>query len=147
MCPPLVFGPIVHYLNSLDSLNTSNQRVRDMLQGKAKEQIPETGVFIWVDVRDLADAHVKAMETEEAANKRFFVTEGYFSNKEVAAIIRENFPKYKDELPESAPGGDYPSEKLYEVDNSRVKQILGIKFKGLEESITDLVKSLQAVGA
>ncbi|KAI7597410.1 NAD(P)-binding protein, partial [Hortaea werneckii] len=29
MCPPLVLGPIVHYLNSLDALNTSNQRVRD----------------------------------------------------------------------------------------------------------------------
>ncbi len=62
MNPPLVFGPIVHYLNSLDSLNTSNQRVRDFMQGKAKDEIPDTGVYIWVDVRDLATAHVAAME-------------------------------------------------------------------------------------
>ena len=54
MCPPLVFGPIVHYLNSLDSLNTSNQRVRNFITGQAKEEIPDTGTFIWVDVRDLA---------------------------------------------------------------------------------------------
>ncbi|KAG9529139.1 NAD(P)-binding protein, partial [Aureobasidium melanogenum] len=62
MNPPLVLGPIVHYLNSLDSLNTSNQRIRDIYQGKAKEQIPETGTFLWVDVRDLALCHVKAIE-------------------------------------------------------------------------------------
>jgi nucleoside-diphosphate-sugar epimerase len=45
MCPPLVLGPIVHYLNSLDALNTSNQRVRDIIQGKAKEEIPPTGTL------------------------------------------------------------------------------------------------------
>jgi hypothetical protein len=25
MCPPLVLGPVVHYLNSLDALNTSSK--------------------------------------------------------------------------------------------------------------------------
>lgn len=86
------------------------------------------------------------MEISEAGNKRFFVTEGYFSNKEVAAIIRKNFPEYKDALPEGAKGGDYPEGKLYAIDNSRVKDVLGIKFRNLEESITDLVKSLKAAG-
>ncbi len=51
MCPPLVLGPIVHYLNSLDALNTSNQRVRNMMTGQCKDEIPPTGSFIWVDVR------------------------------------------------------------------------------------------------
>jgi nucleoside-diphosphate-sugar epimerase len=45
MCPPLVLGPIVHYLNSLDALNTSNQRVRDIIQGKAKDELPPTGTL------------------------------------------------------------------------------------------------------
>ncbi|KAI6961768.1 ADP-ribosylation factor-like protein, partial [Hortaea werneckii] len=96
MCPPLVLGPIVHYLNSLDALNTSNQRVRDIMMGKAKDEIPPTGTFIWVDVRDLALCHVLAMEKEGAANKRFFITTGYFSNKEIAEIIGKNFPQYKE---------------------------------------------------
>jgi len=48
MCPPLVLGPIVHYLNSLDGLNTSNQRIRDIMLGKAKEEIPPTGTFLWL---------------------------------------------------------------------------------------------------
>jgi len=148
MCPPLVLGPIVHYLNSLDALNTSNQRVRDILQGKAKEEIPPTGTFIWVDVRDLALCHVLAAEKEAADNKRFFITAGYFSNREIADVIAKHYPKYKDELPSSStPGGEFPKEGIYKYNNERVIKTLGIKFRSLEESIVDTVKSLQAVGA
>jgi len=148
MCPPLVLGPIVHYLNSLDALNTSNQRVRDFITGRYKNEIPDTGTFLWVDVRDLALAHVKAIEIPEAADKRFFITAGYFSNKEICEIIRKNFPEYEKELPaKDVKGGDYPEAGLYKYDNSRTINVLGIKFRTLEESIVDLVKSLKAVGA
>lgn len=148
MCPPLVLGPIVHYLNSLEGLNTSNQRIRDIMLGKAKEEIPPTGTYLWVDVRDLAECHVAAIEKEDAANKRFFITAGYFSNKEIAQVIDKKYPQYKDDLPTaSTPGGDYPGEGVYKYDNTRVKEVLGIKFRSLDESITDTVKSLQAVGA
>ncbi|KAH8781987.1 putative NADPH-dependent methylglyoxal reductase GRP2 [Hyaloscypha finlandica] len=151
MCPPLVFGPIVHYLNSLDALNTSNQRVRNFITGQVREEIPDTGTFIWVDVRDLALAHVKAIEVPEAADKRFFITAGYFSNKEVVEIIRKNFPEYEKKLPgKDVKGGGYPEggqAGLYKYDNSRVKNVLRIEFTPLEKSIVDLVKSLNAVGA
>lgn len=148
MCPPLVLGPIVHYLNSLDGLNTSNQRIRDIMLGKAKDEIPPTGTYLWVDVRDLALCHVLAMEKEGAANKRFFITTGYFSNKEIADIIRKNYPQYKDVLPTSeTKGGDYPKEGLYKYNTERVRKVLGVEFRSLEESIVDTVKSLQAVGA
>jgi nucleoside-diphosphate-sugar epimerase len=148
MCPPLVFGPVVNYLNSLDALNTSNQRVRNFIQGQNKDEIPDTGTYIWIDVRDLALAHAKAMEVPEAGGKRFFVTAGYFSNKEIVEVIRKNFPEYENQLPgKDAKGGDYPEGGVYKYDNSRVKEVLGIKFRSLEESITDLVKSLKAVGA
>ena len=148
MCPPLVLGPIVHYLNSLDGLNTSNQRVRDMLLGKAKDEIPPTGTFIWVDVRDLALCHVLAVEKQDAANKRFFITAGYFSNKEIAQTIAKHYPEYENKLPStSTPGGDYPEAGIYKYNNKRVQDVLGIKFRSLDESIKDTVKSLKAVGA
>jgi nucleoside-diphosphate-sugar epimerase len=51
MCPPFVFGPTVFPLTDSQSLNTSNHLTRDFLRGKLKERIPETGDFIWVDVR------------------------------------------------------------------------------------------------
>jgi len=147
--PPLVFGPIVHYLNSLDGINTSNERIANLVQGKCKEEIPETGVFAWVDVRDIAMAHVKAMEVEAAGGKRFFiVADDSFSNKEITEVIRSNFTEYASKLPsESAPGGRYPEAGTFKTDNSRSKEVLGLKYGSLKECIVDTVKSLKAVGA
>jgi len=151
MNPPLVLGPIVHYLNSLSSLNTSNQRIANLMTGKCKSEIPDTGTFIWVDVRDIADGHVRAMEKPGAGNKRFFITAGYFSNKEICEIIRKNFPEYADKLPApDVKGGDYPDgtkDSLYKYNNSRTKEVLGIEFMSLEKSIVDTVNSLKDVGA
>lgn len=150
MCPPLVFGPIIHFLNSLSALNTSNQRVRDFIQGKAKEALPPSGVFLWVDVRDLALAHVKAVELPGAANQRFFVTAGYYSNVDVVNVIRKNFPDLASKFPEPGSKGEEPGlqpKELYGYNNSKTKEVLGIEFNSLDKTITDLVKSLQAAGA
>ena len=117
------------------------------MNGKAKEEIPPTGTFIWTDVRDLALAHVKAAEMPEAANKRFFVTAGYFSNAEIADIVRDNYPELKDKVPpKGTKGGEFPVSGLYKYDNTRSKEILGISYRDLKESIVDTVKSLQAIG-
>jgi nucleoside-diphosphate-sugar epimerase len=106
---------------------------------------------LWVDVRDVAEAHVAAFEKPEAASKRFFTVAGFFSNKIVAEIIKKNFPQYKNALPnESTPGGDYPEggiEKgLYSFNNKRSIEVLGLKYNTLEQSIVDTVKSFHAKG-
>jgi nucleoside-diphosphate-sugar epimerase len=145
ICPPLVTGPVVHYFNSLESINTSNQRTLNMITGKMKSGLTPSGVYIWVDVRDVADAHVFALEKPDAGNKRFFVTEGYFSNGEIAQIIKEEFPEYKDKLPDNLES-DRP-EDVYGYDNSRSREVLGLKYRPLKGAIVDLVKSLKEAGA
>ena len=130
-------------------MNTSNQRILWAAQGKFKDEIPPTGVHLWVDVRDVAEAHVAAFEKPEAANKRFFTTAGLFSNKEIVQIIKKHFPQYKDLPSDSTPGGDYPeggADAIYKYDNSQSVNVLGLKYKTLEESIVDSVKSFQKVG-
>ncbi|KAH8732464.1 hypothetical protein GQ44DRAFT_745666 [Phaeosphaeriaceae sp. PMI808] len=126
--PPVVFGPIIHALDSLENMNTSNQRLLSLAQGKFKDEIPASGVHFWVDVRDVAEAHVAAMEKPEAANKRFFTTAGYFSNKELGQIIRKNFPDFKNLPSESTPGGDYPEgtpgKGLYSYNNRQSIDVL-----------------------
>jgi nucleoside-diphosphate-sugar epimerase len=97
-------------------------------------------------VRDVAEAHVAAFEKPEAANKRFFTVAGLFSNREVANIIRNKFPQYKDLPSDSTPGGDYPDGGLYSANNKQSIDILGLKYKSLEESIVDTVKTLQELG-
>jgi nucleoside-diphosphate-sugar epimerase len=99
-------------------------------------------------VRDLALAHIRAFEVPEAAGKRFFVTAGRFSNKQISNIIKKNFPEYHSVLPsENAKGGDFPEGEFYGYDNSRTINILGIKYRSMEESVVDTVKSLKDVGA
>lgn len=143
-------APQIHALDSLDNLNTSNQRILAAAQGKWKDEIAATGVHLWVDVRDVAEAHVAAAEKENAANKRFFTLAGHFSNKEIGQIIKKNFPEFQDLPSDSTPGGDYPEggvEKSYfGFNNERSIQVLGIKYRSFEESIVDTVKSFQAKG-
>lgn len=148
ICPPLVFGPVVHHLNSLSAINTSNARFVDLIQGKMKDEIAPTGVHLWVDVRDVALAHVEAMERPEAGGQRFFVTAGKFSNRELVDAARKNFPELKDKLPgENAQGGDYPEGGFPGYDHSRATKVLGIDWIPLEKSTVDTIKSLQEVGA
>jgi nucleoside-diphosphate-sugar epimerase len=88
------------------------------------------------------------MEVPEAAGKRFFVTAGMFSNKQILEIIRKHFPEYHDQLPgPEVKGGDFPESGLYDYDNSQARDVLGLEFMDLEKSIVDLVKSLKNVGA
>lgn len=143
--PPLVLGPIVHYLNSLDALNTSNLRIRDLIAGAAKAKCPPTGNYLWVDVRDLAEAHVLAMEKDETAGKRFFITKGNFSNKQIAEIIADEFPQYRQGLPqgEALKSGDFPQGGPTGWNNTESLDVLGATYRPFRDCIVDTVKSLQ----
>lgn len=146
VCPPLVLGPVVHHLATLDNINTSNERIVALLQGKWKEEIPPTGpVQFWVDVRDAARAHVLAMDRPEAGGKRLLTTAGYFSNREILDIVRTNFPELEDRLPaRDLKGGDAaPVDQICKYDNSDTVKALGIEWTSLESSMVELVKSIK----
>lgn len=88
------------------------------------------------------------METEQAGGKRFFVTAGYFSNEEIADIVRAALPELQDKLPaKGVKGGEYPEGGVYKYDNSRSRDLLGIKYRTLKESVLDTVKILREIGA
>lgn len=147
--PPMVFGPVVHYLASLDSINTSNERIVDCVRGKWREAVPPTGpAMIWVDVRDVALAHVKAgLEIPEAGGRRLFVVSGWFSNAELAALVRKNFPEDSERLPtaETKGGEVAPEGERFKYDNSETTRLLGIDWIGFEKSVVDTARSLKKV--
>ncbi|KAL8971113.1 MAG: hypothetical protein Q9183_001209 [Haloplaca sp. 2 TL-2023] len=145
VCPPLVFGPIHPKLQTLDTLNTSNQRIRNMMLGQMQDEVSPSGIHIWVDVRDLALAHINAAERDEAQGKRFFVTAGYYSNSELADHIRDLMPELEGKIAKK--GGEFPEGGHFEYDNSRTKKILGVDFRTLKEMVKDTIPTLQAIGA
>lgn len=91
-----------------------------------------------------------ALEKPDAANKRFFTVGGYFTNRDIAEIIKRHFPQYKDLPSASTPGGDYPEggkEKgVYGYDNKRTIEVLGLKYRSFEDCIIDCIVSFQSKG-
>ena len=149
ICPPFVFGPLAaeQPSPSLASLNTSNQRIRDIVQGVHVNDtlIPSLGSSLFTDVRDLALAHVRALEVPAAGGQRFFVTEGYYSYKNVVESVRKSHPEMAARLPKALQD-DLPAD-IYGFDNSRTQKVLGIQFRSLDECIADTVTSLVKLGA
>ena len=106
---------------------------------------PTAPVFTFVDVRDVALAHVRAMTVPEAAGKRFYVVGGFFSNHRIAGIVRRRFPQLEDKLPpaEEDEKDDFPKDH-WAFDNSQSKEVLGLEYTGLEKSVVDTVESILA---
>ena len=50
-------------------------------------------------MRDVALLHVRAIEDDAAANKRFLVAAGHFNGEMLVNIIRKSFPEYNSLLP------------------------------------------------
>lgn len=140
--PPLVFGPVDDGV-SIDRINTSNQRIAGLIQGKFRDgPLPPTGVYLFIDVRDLALAHVRALSAAGAAGKRFLLTGGYFSNKLIVDAIRATHPELASKLPEEAVDDTPPKVYRYD-DGGRPASILGItSYEKFERTVGDTVDSL-----
>jgi len=132
----MVYGPALHTVTSLDHLNTSSADIYRLMNGSEKE-VPETGIFAFVDVRDVGEAHARAYETPEAAGQRYFCTAGGYTYQQICDIIRKDFPEKKHLVPEGKPGAPYPD--VYKVDNDKAKRELGMNFRDLQTCIHDQV--------
>lgn len=141
ICPPLIVGPGVHPVQKLDQLNTSSAGIWALINGSAKE-VPPTNFPQYVDVREVAEAHVQAVEKN--AEGRFLVAAGSFSYESVAAFASKRFGD-KVQVPKaSAPEAEWidKNPKLHKIDASRAQKELGIKFRSFEETYGDMIEQL-----
>lgn len=141
---PAVIGPIAHDLTTTGSINNSVTDIYRLING-CENKIPMNTLWAWADVRDVADAHVAALLAhgkEGGAEDRFFAAAGTYDYHEICDIIERHFPELVKEggTPHSTDTGETPYH--YKINNARVKNELGVKLRGLEESIVDTVKSL-----
>lgn len=90
--PSAVTGPV------LDKEHTHPaQLAQRMLSGKLP-RIPKLG-FCVVDIRDVAELHVRAMESPEAAGQRFIAASDWVWMKDVASILKSAFGASADKVP------------------------------------------------
>ncbi len=86
--PSVVLGPVMS-----GDFSASVQVVSQLMEGRLPA-MPNVGFQI-VDVRDVADAHVRAMTNPAAAGQRFAITEDFLWFTEVATVLREAYPDRK----------------------------------------------------
>lgn len=90
--PGMILGPILGAENG-----TSVGVVRFLLTGKYPA-LPDFRVPV-VDVRDVADAHVRALEVPEAVGERFIIAGETLSVKDIATVLRRDYPAYAGKIP------------------------------------------------
>ncbi|CAG7993342.1 unnamed protein product [Penicillium salamii] len=138
--PALVFGPLMLPSQSGEKVNTSNQVLDELIQGLHADKVPEAQVPAWVDVRDVASAHVRAIENPAAQNQRFLISNELYTMDEIVRIMHNHFAILRSRLPVPQDSSKPPIR----FDNSRSRDVLGIRYHSLEECIIATGKSLMA---
>jgi len=122
-------------LKSLESARSTFQIPIQSVLDKEKV-LHNPALTSFVNVRDVALAHVKAVITPSAAEKRYLLVSGRYSNERVAVILRKKFPDHKDRIPEvTEEEAAFPP--FYSTDSEPAAKDFGIKYIGLEETITE----------
>jgi nucleoside-diphosphate-sugar epimerase len=138
----VVFGPPIHNILPLAKASESVKYFYDFINGSYKE-IPDTGFWAIADVRDVAAAHLLALENQGVSNKRVLIARGNWSYQQVADILHERFPELKDRVPRGTPGQAWPAGGVYGVDNSLSTEVLGLKYqRTLEDIAVDMANVL-----
>ncbi|XP_021682953.2 phenylacetaldehyde reductase-like [Hevea brasiliensis] len=131
--PAMVIGPLLQ-----PTLNTSAAAILRVVKGA--NTFPNA-TFGWVNVKDVANAHIQALEIP-SANGRYCLVERVAHYSEVVNMLRELYPDFQ--LPEKCVD-DKPYASTYQVSKEKAKS-LGIDFIPLDVSLKETVDSLKEKG-
>jgi nucleoside-diphosphate-sugar epimerase len=117
LCPPMIFGPYLPETFKrlrLEDLNESNKRVYNgYINTKKEDGLPHNALNVYVDVRDLAEAHIEALSRQEVGGERIIVSAREISAQRICDILRENFQDLKERTPLGGPGTSDIAEGSY----------------------------------
>ncbi|RGA06035.1 aldehyde reductase [Microbispora triticiradicis] len=137
--PTAILGPTL-----TTGLRSSTQLVKVLLDGSMS--VAPRQRFGVVDVRDVADLHIRAMAAPEAAGKRFLaVADGpVLSFLEVAEILRRRLGPLAARVPTREAPGDEPPRPV--IHNDRARDELGWRPRPAETAIVETAESLRELG-
>ena len=137
--PTFILGPTL-----TSDLRSSMQLIKAMLDG-TMSVAPRARMGV-VDVRDVADLHIRAMAAPQAAGRRFLgVADGPTTSfVEVAGVLRQRLGPLAARVPtEEAPGEDRPRPVIH---NDRARNELGWRPRPVETTIVESAESLRDLG-
>ncbi|GAA0232231.1 aldehyde reductase [Actinomadura nitritigenes] len=137
--PTGIFGPT---LTSVPG--SSMQLIKAMLDG-AMSRAPRLRFGV-VDVRDVADLHIRAMAAPGAAGRRFLaVGDGpALGLLDIAEILRRGLGPLAARVPTEEEPGDEPPRPV--IHNDRARQELGWRPRPVETTIVESAESLRDLG-
>jgi nucleoside-diphosphate-sugar epimerase len=127
----------MHFVKDMKELKTTAP-IWQLIAGGLME-VPPTTSPVYVDVRDVALAHVRAVEIPVARNQRYMLNAGHFSFDQVAHLIRQKRLELASNVPSSE---GLPPSPHFKTDSSKAERDLGIKFITFEKMILDTVDKL-----
>ncbi|XP_073002684.1 cinnamoyl-CoA reductase 1-like [Typha latifolia] len=132
LCPSLVIGPLLQ-----STINSSSLLLINLMKGNSEPV--ENRVWIYVDVRDVADALLLLYEKPEASG-RYICAPHLMKNYDLINMLRSLYPK-----------NNYPknfvevNEDVNQMSSEKLK-MLGWNHRTLEESLIDCMEYYQAAG-
>ncbi|KAF8959881.1 D-lactaldehyde dehydrogenase [Flammula alnicola] len=143
--PPLVLGPPLQEVKTPAHLNVSLDIWFNMVFAEKPDAVLKS-THGYVHVKDIAAAHVIALEREAAGGERIIVASGTTTWQDLRNLIYSLKPEYYTSgvLPRGTPDLETVVLSIYNTDKS--KKILGLEYRSLTEVITDLLTDFEARG-
>ncbi|GME68676.1 unnamed protein product [[Candida] boidinii] len=149
LTPPYIFGPQVFDSQVGKTLNTSNQVIinaSDIYPSTTEAQ--KDNSLLYIDVRDIAFAHVAPLSTTSMNNRRIFTTASSFCTQSVLNAMNK-IPALKGKVAVGDPSycdSEEFKKSLREIDNSASVKLLGnIQFISLDKSVADIYEQYYRV--
>lgn len=133
--PTFIFGP------PLGTGRSASTRLVKALLGGQPDPLPRTRFGV-VDVRDLADLHVRVMAAPEAAGRRFIASAAgpAFSHLDVAEVLRRRLGARAARVPTRQEPGEELARPI--IHNDRARLELGWAPRDAEASIVHTAESV-----
>ncbi|KAI1656406.1 NAD(P)-binding protein [Daldinia decipiens] len=122
ICPPWVFGPYAHELSSTAAISESVALLNNIIDSPS---VPPFDFGGYADSREVAAAHIRALEVPEAA----------------VDAAREALPEARERLPVGKVG-DWSPVDAYRIDGSKATRVLGLKYGTLKDTAVETYKEL-----
>ncbi|KAF2433553.1 NAD(P)-binding protein [Tothia fuscella] len=140
LLPALIFGPPIQPLKApaTKNLNFSVGVIYSLFDGSNKERTPGTMFPSYIDVRDLADAHVKTLTAEGAKNKRFLIGGRPLALDAAVEALRGvkdlegRLPRENAEMKVVVP----------KIEAGEGNEVLGMEFRSFESTIRDTAEKI-----
>jgi nucleoside-diphosphate-sugar epimerase len=152
--PSFVIGPSLSNSSDSESLNF----MKDLLKGKFFFGAPDL-MFGFVDVRDVAKAHILALENSKAEGRHILV-ERTMSVMELAQVIKKLFgKKYKMPLMKAPKAMLYLIGGLFgvtagfvrrnvgypiRINSSKSREKLGLTYRNIDDTVRDMVEQMES---